>query len=1054
MVYNHYRVKIDGRDCTAQVPFPIKFSQLLDEQLDEASISVIRTRRKNFKPLTPVTILLWNDEAPSEYVVLNMLVASDNAKELPVGSGKYNHELYLIEETKFLEGFLVRSHGYVNSLKFGIYAFQSVVPTVTRKIGTGEIPKPINQNVITPVRINIAVTIPSARDLFGTAAEVIYADPPAETRALATVIIYDANGNEIHRKITDEEFKYTFTDEGDYTLVYEFQDGTVYYNNQNGSTTLSTYEATYNFSAIEGPEKQYSPKWNALTVIRRAILVSEPILKGGKLRFTIEGDNPYFIGEFDSVEDLPSVPGVTQVGDIAWVVDKRYIYTDFGDGSYEWQADISNEYPLSGTALKLSKIETPEFQFTQSTLREILQGVGRYIHGEPRLKNGVIFYDFYGSNEKSEKVYGRYASQQLQLNIERFATGIDSTVDNLTNSLGYAQGVIMEPFSGGFKNVVTESLYMRIDETNAFADTQYPIRNLVKVMCYIDDGKSGRGHSASQAVDITSHIYESADYSRLSSYKVENAKAYALYYTTGEKGIRGLNARANVSILPEFERYAIINIMMEETGDNSFGGLIGPSDIARIKFQITYTPIISTRVQQSKVCTIGLDTPRNISYTQGQNLIESQYYGEHLKGFVARLGNIDKTITVVERGLALPPKIGTIYEEENGDYYVSAAAVEVNPTTTKVTISLSKDFNRYSDYVGINSMKRQYEISEKQAFASYFNYKDYCIIGDNITSNPNGLLFNIGSADGNLLPLVAKAFSQKEEVSDSSKYKDKPISFVKAKGFSDMEGNLNEIVLPVMVLPLGNSAVFSFKYEDNYSAGTSAFRKKVDDDFVYFANGTRYTDLFGNIDYLRLAYCSTVDLAHLAQNDKDLVSDTIMNQVSMTLPSANLTTDGVICGTINPDGTFNDKPIWIKKGSTEVPSITYQLDFVSNRKGIVIGSALAKNLPMVSGVQTGHYAVLYVLPKRLNKFDKTVDLSGAMRLRDYSNGSGLVINDYKTISFNNWSSSINGKAWALVDNATGELLIGENKEIKAGENVFGENGLHISFAHDIYKKGE
>lgn len=111
-------IEIDGvmTDCTRQVPFPVKWNNLLDEQLDEAEISVLQAKKDIFTPLTPVTISYYNEEAPDNVTIMHFLVAGDEATEVPVGSGKFNHSLSLIEETKYLEGFICRSQGYVNSL--------------------------------------------------------------------------------------------------------------------------------------------------------------------------------------------------------------------------------------------------------------------------------------------------------------------------------------------------------------------------------------------------------------------------------------------------------------------------------------------------------------------------------------------------------------------------------------------------------------------------------------------------------------------------------------------------------------------------------------------------------------------------------------------------------------------------------------------------------------------------------------------------------------------------------------------------------------------------
>ena len=218
---NNFSVKIEEKtengtvlkDYTANVPFPIKVSELLDEQLDEGSITVFHVKREIFAPFTKVVISLedntyaeknveplsdislrsetkgtfpnrykvWTAELLPAYYAHSgiskdsiyqmsvtgivkdeeypefskritvessfeptkvtfetaieetftlesatvtveeshdktFFVATDKADEKPVGSGYFNHELYLIEETKWLERFLIPATGFVNAL--------------------------------------------------------------------------------------------------------------------------------------------------------------------------------------------------------------------------------------------------------------------------------------------------------------------------------------------------------------------------------------------------------------------------------------------------------------------------------------------------------------------------------------------------------------------------------------------------------------------------------------------------------------------------------------------------------------------------------------------------------------------------------------------------------------------------------------------------------------------------------------------------------------------------------------------------------------------------
>ena len=78
---------------------------------------------------------------------------------------------------------------------------------------------------------------------------------------------------------------------------------------------------------------------------------------------------------------------------------------------------------------------------------------------------------------------------------------------------------------------------------------------------------------------------------------------------------------------------------------------------------------------------------------------------------MARLGNVEKSITYVCAWFDQIPKAGELYDDE---YYISAVSWEVMPTYIKCTLGLSKDFNRISQYIGISSNRRYYEVSERE----------------------------------------------------------------------------------------------------------------------------------------------------------------------------------------------------------------------------------------------------------------------------------------------------------------------------------------------------
>lgn len=123
MVNNKIAVYINGINVTHYVVQPFKCSELLDEQLDEAVISLRNCPLKVIPPLTPIEIRITNEitmgsaTVSSQTETIYMIVSSmPDSEEMPVGSGRYSHDFNIIEATKIMERFIVDSLTYTNDL--------------------------------------------------------------------------------------------------------------------------------------------------------------------------------------------------------------------------------------------------------------------------------------------------------------------------------------------------------------------------------------------------------------------------------------------------------------------------------------------------------------------------------------------------------------------------------------------------------------------------------------------------------------------------------------------------------------------------------------------------------------------------------------------------------------------------------------------------------------------------------------------------------------------------------------------------------------------------
>ncbi len=115
---------IDGINLTKYLALPCKFGEVLDENLDTGSISLRHIRKWRFKPLTPVEIRIFGKEyygkKENAYRTKTdtryYLISTDTSTETPVGSGMYNHEIELVEVTKYAECIVCDTLTFTNDI--------------------------------------------------------------------------------------------------------------------------------------------------------------------------------------------------------------------------------------------------------------------------------------------------------------------------------------------------------------------------------------------------------------------------------------------------------------------------------------------------------------------------------------------------------------------------------------------------------------------------------------------------------------------------------------------------------------------------------------------------------------------------------------------------------------------------------------------------------------------------------------------------------------------------------------------------------------------------
>lgn len=971
---------------------PFTDGTTLDDTLDEGCINLsCTTRSEAIPPFSKIRITISEDDSNGDYhqvgQIIRVIGNTKRTRRTYSSSSPtlWDWNIQTLEETKLLERYICDSMTSTNYLtKNYSGGYNAVQGSVIMSSDPGD--KPVaKQNVIfTPYQQGTPIEFPSV----GGVATL----PAGGGNSEVVWTFYWGNGNleivspnniKVYSGNWDNRHTFTLSEEGTYNIKYVGQ--YVYeYVVTGGIPVVTRYDVTIQFNI--GVFKYITPREDPTITS-----VCERLLSAGITRRR-------------NVEK-----------------QKFILDTTFAD--------------------KYRDVPAPEFSFTRQTLFEALLTVGGYIHAIPRLntvideqgvEQQVVTFDELGGNDEIDmtKFPKQVYCDKVQ-NINDFCSTLDSPAQNLLNTQDRVSGAITE-LGSDYITVRAENAEVIIDSNTAIIRTSLPINQIVKLECGFIDGRS------EPVGDITAYVYESAEYDVLSSYggtAYPYSKGYALRYAQGDNKITNLQTKLINSTSTEtaFEEPAIINIIQAVTKQK-----IGDADIHKLAFRVTYVPIVTSRVLQRKPYgnpggsngNAGWDN--SLVYNQGGNVVESSFYGEKMKGAIARLGNEVEQRTYDFYHYAQLPKCG----QKLDGMYIARVDAEYDITRIRATLTLTKDFNMLSQYVGLNSNVRMYDISEKQSVERFINYSENCYVGDEVVEEDSHW------------PIMKGLYSMLILTFLKSPYR---IQTALIEG-EDKDGNRinNSVILPVVSFGFGNSLVFAVSMYDNYGAGfqnSDQFEVNLGNDKKEYKGVQRlvpYTDGLGEIETLMFSMIHGGWNPTAAAQEAGGYARLYPQYIEGSVPGFNLANDPPA----SADAYLNTGKVWgliVKKDSREALNVVYQAHFIANRDTIVLGSALTTSNSAVSESLSGKTS-LYFLKNKLNMLDKVIDLSedSATHVGDYNmiGPFGVVFDGSFKVHIGSIINKTNEtfKSWAIVEvddsnPKQGRLFIGENVELVPGQKA-------------------
>lgn len=953
-------IVIDGVNCTRYFTFPFTIQETLDESLDSAMIQLTGMEREEpFKPFTDAEL---GTDADGR---IDMLVANDEVTEI-FGRGLYNHQITLIEPTKLLERYVMGAKAFTNhAARMYTSSGQYATASLTEE---GKTTSAITTAYYDQIIASDKIYIRSVEEVWAGVGSLATDDKLKFFSKLNIYYMQDKTSDKrlliksVESPVSayDNQFLASFwvdlTDgqfantAGYYMLEYILKYGIF----------LEGAGSLYYKDVILGVGFTAIPDSNVLTVAPYTIQEVLSTLNR-QVRPLKEGENPSFTFSFDE-----------------------------------------------GQQARIESTRAPEFKFPSGqTFWENLREVFKFMHWIPRLKRNrdgkyVICADELGGNEYADMSKGERVSGQVGISAADYADALEANVSNLLNADDELEGSIITPHAGGGITIRSDSARIG-DNEGSYIPTPYPIEKLLKLEAFatFDDSSGG---TSNQTLDLTPYVFEKTEYDTLSSFSgvFPYSKTYALYYTQGTRNIQGLFYRAEDAV-NDFsslqKRFAITNILNAVLGTNQSN-----RGYHSITYRVTYVPTITARVRQYKtnIDGRGANGTLALSYNQSANKLAARAFGENMRGQIAMLGNKTRKATYLFGSYSDIPKPGLLFDGKN---YISTVTTRVHPDFCVSEIGLSEGYNELGGYLELNNAHRQFEIPGE--CERHYHIDELCVISTNsaIANTIDPLVkFIAGSTVRNYI-MMTFSFGQTQSDTD--------ITSCTAMTYDNNNSKLQEVYLPVVSTSIGTSLYFGFRYEDNFSAGSSS----VENNNKRYTEYVPYGDALARARYLEFSLCNGRDPQRRSWLEQAHALPKIVSRDDM---NAVLTTPR-LC---------------YDKDAADGGDVSYQLHFVSD-SGFIIGEALARLCPLVRSNPNRNAAGIYFYTKRMNEL--TGYIAPATE-NGYCGESELDVSTVAGIITVKSMPNFNFKSWRIMKDMGGgkfEFLLGANSDTVPKNIYFG-----------------
>ena len=718
---------------------------------------------------------------------------------------------------------------------------------------------------------------------------------------------------------------------------------------------------------------------------------------------------------------------------------------------------------------ELEVIIAPEFNLKDLTLREALDEVFKFVDGKCRVDRdkNLILDKFNEIKDTVQIVEQSYSSSQ---NINYYGSTIVSDVINPVQP-------IKSPFFSSLESFPGKGLWTTLRSDNplfGFEQSYIPTpkrifevdtlwnNSIVRVFKTPLDPITGNPSGASfqsfqQLLEIPiidrvveKQLYDSFDDESILSddeFKIDKFfKENTIYYEYGKQNIRTgdvygifkvdtslplVLALSAVPILKSLNEipFELDNVKEFDHTDNFRYEInvitdLGDFDVAKgqLLFRTDYVPMPSSMVVKVERDDISNhDFFTEIKGNQKTRVVDLSNMLDNLKSTVNRLGNNEQRVSYRFKNFSDALKLGDVTEE---GYVVTEREIICLRDFFVGNFKLSKNFNKISEFMGLDQEIRQWEIGESgRTIERELSYNEYIEVDVGDSNSVGGL-----DTKGTLKTLEKFLQTVDDSVTDID-----TITFGAIKTDS-ME---NFAAVGVSKFSGGNAIGLNFNFEDNASISK---RLELKEKAIFFEPDrfytlpTRYTDNFGRFETMKFSVFDS--------EFYDSPSGTFEQVIEELLELANQSP--VLGEQLPQTGELVDGEWYVAKDNREILKFTLMYHFLSSDiDKIIVGDAFIKNNAFLSRFSVPNVKIRLYQNVKFTFRDR-YDVSQYTNFIEASTSAGNL--DY-TVDYVNGRIIINSvipaqySAWALLSQDNTPFFL-----VNSNDNV-------ITFTHSNKRSG-